>query len=61
MKQNGALLEPWTGQRLVGVEGAPLNVCGTVQVELRLGEEDPAFHKLWNISDLYSTINLKSC
>ena len=37
MKQNGTLLEPWTP--LVGVEGTPLHVCGTVQVELRLGEE----------------------
>ena len=39
MKQSEAVLEPWTGQRLVGVEGTPLQVCGTVQVELKLGEE----------------------
>ena len=39
MKLNKATLEPWNGQRLVGVEGTPLQVCGTVQVELRVGEE----------------------
>ena len=39
IKQSEAVLEPWNGQRLVGVEGTPLQVCGTVQVELRLGEE----------------------
>ena len=33
------MLEPWIGQRLVGVEGTPLQVCGTAQVELKLGEE----------------------
>ena len=39
MKPNRAVLEPWTGQRLVGVKGTPLQVCGTAQVELKLGEE----------------------
>lgn len=39
MKQNEAVLEPWTGQRLIGVEGTPLQVCGTIQVELKLGEK----------------------
>ena len=39
MKPNRAVLEPWTGQRLVGVKGTPLQVCGTAQMELELGEE----------------------
>ena len=39
MKQNKTMLEPWNGQWLVGVKGTPLQVCSTVQVELRLGEE----------------------
>ena len=39
MKPNRAVLEPWTGQRLVGVKGTPLQVCGTAQMELKLGEE----------------------
>ena len=39
MRQTEVALDPWTGQRLVGVEGTPLQVCGTVQVRLRLGEE----------------------
>ena len=39
MKPNRAVLESWTGQRLVGVKGTPLQVCGTAQMELKLGEE----------------------
>ena len=32
-------LEPWTGCRLVGVEGTPLHVCGVSKVELKLAGE----------------------
>ena len=32
-------LEPWTGRRLVGVEGTPLHVCGVSKVELKLAGE----------------------
>ena len=32
-------LEPWTGRRLVGVEGTPLQVCGVSTVELTFAGE----------------------
>ena len=32
-------LKPWTGRRLVGVEGTPLWVCGVSKVELKLAGE----------------------
>ena len=32
-------LEPWTGRRLVRVEGTPLHVCGVSKVELTLAGE----------------------
>ena len=32
-------LEQWTRQPLVGVEGTPLNVHGTMELELKMGEE----------------------
>ena len=35
-------LEPWTGHRLVGVEGTPLHICGVSNVELKFAGE--TFH-----------------
>ena len=35
-------LEPWTGCRLVGVEGTPLHACGISDVELTFAGE--TFH-----------------
>ena len=35
-------LEPWTGRRLVGVEGTPLHICGVSNVELKFAGE--TFH-----------------
>lgn len=35
-------LEPWTGRRLVGLEGTPPRVCGVTEVELVLAGE--VFH-----------------
>ena len=35
-------LEPWTGRRLVGVEGTPLHICGASNVELKFAGE--TFH-----------------
>ncbi len=32
-------LEPWTGRRLVGVEGTPLHICGVSNVELKFAGE----------------------
>ena len=39
-------LEPWPGQRLVGMEGTPLQVYGMVQVEFQLADEVFQHHVL---------------
>ena len=40
--RGGCSLAPWTGRRLVGVEGTPLHLCGVSSVELKFAGE--TFH-----------------